>query len=258
MQNHKCKLLALALLLSLGKAQAFSTVLTEGHTDVGVGYGSGALGMEVHYEETDTEYEPDDVLLYAGSNVRMSMPSDPDYGFIGAALGTDIWVLPEVQQPDALFLGFGAEEIDPNDPTILAYSSSDSRVTSGPVKWIQISLLAVNGPGKFSVFDSGIFGGPRNWMATSDGIGSQDLFLIPVGSHGHVNWAFTEKGIYDVELQASLLFDSNNNGMVDQNDSRIYSSATTYHFGVETVPEPASFLALLGLSTLAVRRRRNL
>ncbi|MCL4789304.1 MAG: choice-of-anchor M domain-containing protein [Verrucomicrobia bacterium] len=230
--------LGLAALLTTGLASQAQTTLYDGHTDVGIDYDEtlNAWNLHVHYEVTDTEYSPpSDALLFVKNTSLSLVPVGAQWSFLGAA-GSDVWILPKVQDPNLLFLGFGAEEIA--DGTFVGNQFT-------------MSLKGVTGPGQFSVYDVDSFGDPVLWMNSGDGISGADSRVIPSGAHSHVNWAFSAPGDYTV------LFEATGNSVLNGLTS---SGDVAYNFRVEAVPEPGT-LALAGVGALTLflvrRKQRN-
>lgn len=159
--------------------------LDQGHTDVGVAYEDGAFDLHVHDGVNDVEYEPSQVRLVAKSGARTTVPDDPAYSFLGAP-GDAVWVLPEVEDPELLWLGLGAEEIAPG-------------VFAGDT--VQLEIVRVYGPADLSVFTTDPAGAPTVLADSGDGL--PDRLALTAGSHAHVNWAFEAAGTYAVVVQAS-------------------------------------------------------
>lgn len=229
--------LGLAALLTTGLAAQAQTPLYDGHTDVGVDYDEtlNAWNLHVHYEVTDTEYSPpSDALLVVKSGALTTVPVGTQWSFLGSA-GASTWILPKAQNPDLLFLGFGAEEIA--DGTFV-----NDQFT--------MALKGVSGPGTFAVFDNDTFGDPLLLMNSGDGISLADAVVFPSGTHSHVNWAFSAPGDYVVTFEASA--NSVLNGATSSGD-------VNYLFHVEAVPEPApGVLAGVGALALWFMRRNKL
>ncbi len=119
-----------------------------------------------------------------------------------------MFVLPEVENTNLLFLGIGGEEL---------------RVVS----WLEMSQRCVGvcvRAGHFSIWQAGLTATtPQLIMATSDGIDAADAFEVEAGSHAHANFAFTMLGFYEVTFIASG---------VDANGNATDSGFVTYYFQV--------------------------
>ena len=227
--------LGLAVALAASFNAAAQPVLTEGHTDVGIVYELGAWNLHIgrHDDLPPMEYAPDEAILQVGPASQTTVPANPLYGFLGPA-GSQVYILPQVQNPSLQFLGLGTEE--QADGVFVG-----DRLT--------LSLTGVTGPGNFSMYDVGTFGTPSVLMNSGDGITAGDKVDLFAGGHRHVNWAFTAPGDYQVTFRASGILD-------DGLGTYTQSDPATYTFSV--VPEPGSF-ALFGLGALvlvAARSRR--
>jgi surface-anchored protein len=221
------------LLTAVGVAVAQAqTVIHSGHVDLGIAYELGSWDLHVHQEQpTELEYEPGEAILQVGAAAQTTIPADPSFSFLGNE-GDPIWILPKSGNPELLFLGIGAEELDPADWT--------GNVT--------LSLEAVAGPGRFTIWDTDLFGNPLLRMNSGDGIDASDSLEVIPGSHAHYFYGFSAPGDYNVTFEASGIFEGLNTA----------SGPVTYQFAV--VPEPGTgALLLLGLGGLAVTglRRRG-
>ncbi|MFN0069161.1 MAG: choice-of-anchor M domain-containing protein [Limisphaerales bacterium] len=227
------KLLTVSLLAALGAAPAprATTILTEGHADIGIAYENGAWDLHVHDEENDIEYAPDEALFCVPSAAASTVPADPAFSFLGAA-GDTVYILPQTEVPGLLFLGLGSEEIASGD-------------FQGDV--LNLTLAALAGPGAFSLFTVDGLGVPTVYWNSADGLG--DTFAFPTGGHAHFNYGFTAPGDYSVGLQvAGVLADG----------TTTVSDIATYQFKV--VPEASTVAAgaMLAVGALGfiLRRRR--
>src|SRR5262249_49695804 len=102
------------------------TVLVTEHVDIDIGYKGGKFDLGVHDETNDVHYAPDEALLFAGANTRMTQPAGQVWEFLGAGAGNPIWVLPQNQLPDRLLLGVGTEDI--KQGALWSYFETDPRV----------------------------------------------------------------------------------------------------------------------------------
>lgn len=205
----------------------FEVVLQTGHADIGLAYEDGAWDLHVHDETNDTEYEPGGALLFVGPDAKTVQPAGSQWEFLGAGAGNDLWVLPQNQNPNLLFLGVGTEEVEPG--AFASYLETDPRVNA-TAAWVRLTLRDVRGPGEFSVFQTDAFGNPIVWMSTADnGITDDDSLFISVGSHAHYNWTFTGVGLYEIDVEASAFLDDGLGGLTPTS-----SGVVTYYFGVET------------------------
>jgi surface-anchored protein len=237
----------LVVLPSVRAEAAYDAVLTTEHVDIGLAYEDDAWDLHVHDETNDAEYEPDAALLYAGSDARTNRAASSSFDFIGVGAGEQYWRLPQSQNPLLLYLGVGAEEIE--EGTFASWNVTDPRVNeTGP--YVILSLIDVRGPGDFSIWTS-TDDGPLVWMSTAEGgVTADDRLYQLVGGHSHFNFGFTEAGLYEVDLQATAYLGPGATNPVT-------SEVATYHFGIEAVPEPASWLLLAcgGLAVGCVARR---
>jgi surface-anchored protein len=190
----------------------FVSVQKTGHADIGVNFEDGDWDLHIHDHEPDTEYEPDEAMIYVGRDAMQTRSGDSanaTYDFLGAPVGSTLFVLPEVENTNLLFLGIGGEE--------LADGLLDGDIAT-------LRLASVSGPGQFSMWQAGLTATtPKLLMATSDGIDASDAFDVGAGSHAHANFAFTKQGLYEVTFVASG---------VDADGNATDSGQVTYYFYV--------------------------
>jgi surface-anchored protein len=190
----------------------FVSVQRTGHADIGVNFEDGDWDLHIHDHEPDTEYEPDEAMFYVGRDAMLTRTgdaADPAYDFLGAPVGSTLFVLPEVENSNLLFLGIGGEEL-------AAGQLYDDFAT--------LQLISVSGPGDFSIWQSGLTPStPNLFMATADGIDNTDVFDVAAGSHAHVNFGFSKQGVYEVTFVASG---------IDADGNATDSGPVTYYFYV--------------------------
>jgi surface-anchored protein len=225
----------LTVLLATGLNLAAQPVLMTGHTDVGIAYLDGAWDLHIGQHEADppAEYAPDEAILGVGPAAQTTVPSNPAFGFLGSP-GSMVYILPQAENPSLLFLGFGAEELDPG-------LFVNNQVT--------LSLTSAHGPGQFSVYDVDAFGTPNVLMNSGNGITPGDSVVLAAGGHRHVNWGFTEPGTYEVNFEAT--------GLLVAGNQFASSGPVTYTFAVVPEPGAVSLLAVGGVGWLAVTLRRK-
>jgi surface-anchored protein len=230
--------LGLAALLTTGLASQAQTYLWEGHTDVGIVYELGAWNLHIGQHEAipPMEYAPNEAVLGVDLlAAHTTVPANPQFSFLGTA-GSSVWLLPQVQDPALLFLGFGTEEL----PSGLFVNDQ-----------VTLNLLDVRAPGQFSVFETDMFGNPNVIMNSGDGITGADSIVLQAPGHLHVNWAFSAPGTYEVDFNAA--------GTLADGNVFTSSGPITYTFEVAAVPEPSALALLLlgGIGLAGFARRRN-
>jgi surface-anchored protein len=248
---------ALFLAAAPGLARA-TPVYASGHCDLCSDYDSAAGALELHYhfhaigpgydEDGNTlvgEIEPSSLYTRVSDVTKTTAPGGSTYSFLGASAGSDVWILPQNPVTTLPYLGFGTEELEPED-----WSTG-----------ITYTLLGVSGPGEFSMWMSGTFGNPIVYWATSNGIvdgdgNYTDVYTQAALGHSHANWGFTAEGVYEVQMQIS--------GTLADGTTKVSSDVETFTFlvGSDTVvPEPGT-IAMLSSGAVGVllslwQRRRN-
>jgi surface-anchored protein len=168
-------------------------VLEAGHIDLGPKYDDGAWRFLIHddvakadADATSVWRHPDETVFHVLDAARLTVPDDPAYEFIGAEPGSDVWVVPQTQNPEVVWLGWNTQ-----DPEVM--ETIDRGVT--------LSLGGVQGPGVMTTYlQSGSFGEPQLlWDSRAEA--GQPIW-VDVNTHTHANWVFTEPGVYLVELTA--------------------------------------------------------
>ena len=224
----------LAAALAVASSLKAQTILDTGDTDIGIGYDTD-WDLHVHKEAPPNagEYEPADAILRVNGQAQTTVPAGAAWGFLGSA-GSPVWILPQSQDPNLLFLGIGTEEI-------AGGIFENDEVT--------ISLSSVTGPGSFSIFAESL-GVPTVLMDSGDGISGADSLVLSTGTHQHFSFGFTAPGDYTVAFLGS--------GTLVAGSQFTQSAPVDYFFTV--VPEPSSAaLAGVGIASLlvAVRRRKH-
>ena len=193
------------------------SLLSNGEVDLGVAYEEGSWDLHLHDEGNDIEYGPSEAVIdvNALSSVTRTGPfANGAFDFLGVANGSTFYVLPQTENTDLVYLGFGAEEL------------AESLFIGDEVR---LRLASVSGPGHFSIWlDGATSTTPSLVMASSDGIGDTDEYVVGAGSHAHVNFAFTQPGTYKIAFVAT--------GVLASDGSSTMSELVTYSFRVESTP----------------------
>ncbi len=180
----------------------------QGEVDLGVAFEDGAFDLHLHDHAADVEYEADEARVFASAVARSAVPDDAAFSFLGAA-GQTVWILPQRENPTLPYLGVAGEEIEEG-------VFQDDK--------LDLTFVGLTGPGDMSMYVVDGFGAPNVYFNSGDGLTESDRYEIGVGSHAHVNWAFTAPGVYEVTLQAiGTLVDG----------SAVQSEPTTFVFEVE-------------------------
>ena len=170
-----------------------AAVLDAGHVDMGPKFDDGRWTLLIHDDAAKASAEatsvwryPEQTVLHVLDQSRLVIPDDPAYEFLGAAPGSEVWVVPQTQNPEVVWLGWNTQ-----DPEVMA--AIDRGVT--------LSLSGVQGPGEVTVYlQSGSFGEPQ-LLWDSRVPGSQPIW-VDVNTHTHANWVFTAPGVYLMRLTA--------------------------------------------------------
>lgn len=166
-----------------GAGKATTTTIESGHVDYAAKLIGPSLASQIKDGSSGATVwrEPESVVLKLGDPAKVSVPASAP-GFLGTP-GTSIWLIPQVQKKDVVWLGWNTEEVAP----------ASGR---GPLEW---SLTSVEGPGPVTVFNTEAFGTYDVIFNSADGL--PDSRMIPLGVHAHGNWAFREPGTYRLGLR---------------------------------------------------------
>jgi surface-anchored protein len=160
--------------------------LTNEHVDLAVIHDpavADSMRLVVVDEDHGIQYSAQECFLVANESSRRILPAGTPFGNEGDV----IYVLPQSQSPDLLYLGISAEDIP-------------SGIFAGSLR---LRLRSVIGPGNFHLWQADQFGGFNVRMNSADGITDQDETLPLVGGHEHYNWGFSTTGVYRITFRAS-------------------------------------------------------
>jgi surface-anchored protein len=145
---------------------------------------SNRLGLVVHDADSASNLASTNAVLDVPTAARIDLPD----GFeVFGPVGSPLWILPQSQDPQLMYLGFSAEGV----PTAV-YEPQ-----------FTVNLVRVDGPGDFFVWQFDTFSNLVMAMNSRDGISDVDRFQQLVGGHQHFNWGFNAPGIHDVVLKVS-------------------------------------------------------
>ncbi|MCD0447252.1 TIGR03773 family transporter-associated surface protein [Glycomyces sp. A-F 0318] len=164
-----------------GNAQAAASceVVADGHVDIGPRFVDGEWTVQLR-DDRDAESvwrDLEDVVLQVPDTALFTVP-EGDYGFLGAA-GDEVYMLPQAQASGIVWPGWNTQ-----DPSVV-----DG--VPGSVEW---NLEAVDGPGAFTLFLTGAFGGAEVLFDSAEAL--PQTVSVPRNTHAHGNFAFTEAGVY--------------------------------------------------------------
>jgi surface-anchored protein len=210
----------------------FTTVLDTQHVDLNTNYVDGAWKLEANNIDAGTRTPMDDTLLYFPALTQGTQPTGSEWEFLGAGAGNPVWSIPQVRQPGRLALGFRSQETPTG--TFASYFESDPRVSSTG-RWETVTLKSVSGPGTFSLYQVNSLGAPQAvWMSASQGNAHDtDKIFVPEGGHFDYNWAFSQKGIYQVVVTVSGYLDNH-----DGTSTLSTSDDVTFNFAIVTPDIP--------------------
>lgn len=178
-----------SLSLTTAFAQDAAPVVDQGHVDLLAPVVTEGV-LDVRYKDGNTTpptwHDPEQVVTHVKPESRIQVPDLPEYAFLGPA-GSDLWLIPEVQDPNVVWAGWNTESL------------TAAQVAPDSVRW---TLDSVSGdqrgapaPGKLTVFQSGPFGEPLPRVFDT----AQPLpqhHPLPLGTHAHANWTFSAQGVY--------------------------------------------------------------
>lgn len=173
-----------------------SIVLQMGHIDL-VALAASCEGQYLSASTKDGTEDPtayretDYVLIHGDENAAFTVPEglQERFEFIGQP-GDVVYLLPE-GQPEAYdkripWVGFDAAAVSPG-----VYKDND----------LTLELVSVDGPGRFVAF-----GSPQDGYSPPTIIFDPDNDIrsmkVAPGLHSHLNWFFSEPGLYTMQFQA--------------------------------------------------------
>ncbi|GAA2141658.1 anchored repeat ABC transporter, substrate-binding protein [Streptomyces synnematoformans] len=69
---------------------------------------------------------------------------------------------------------------------------------------VLLTATGMTGPGELAAYLTESLGKPKKYFDSADGFSAADTTSLPPAAHTHLNWAFTEPGVYELTLEARL------------------------------------------------------
>lgn len=193
-----------------------NAVVDAGHVDLGPRLIDGEWRMQARDDRTVPPVWRflDTTVVHVMDAGIIPAPESPDYSFLGTEAGAPVYVIPQTQNQEVVWLGWNTQ-----DPEIT------QRIDRGAT----LTLDGVTGPGNLFLFLQEGVTGPPNLLWDSTAAGPQDLWM-EVNTHTHANWVFTEPGVYLVEVTMRATF----------TDGAEVSDSGTLRFAVGSQTDPQS------------------
>lgn len=198
-----------------------------GHVDMGPKFADGQWRLMIHDDLARLQQGaasmwryPENTVLRVADASKLPVPEDPAYAFVGAPAGSDVWVIPQTQNPQVVWLGWNTQ-----DPQVM------ERIDRG----VTMSLQRVQGPGVMTMYlQSGSFGEPQ--LLWDSRVTEPQSIWVDVNTHTHSNWVFTAPGVYLAEVKVSA----------DLIDGSTVEDVQVLRFAVgDTVPDADALAAQL-------------
>lgn len=93
---------------------------------------------------------------------------------------------------------------------------------------VRLAVTDVRGPGEFALYLTDALGRPDVYADSGDGLGPDDVAVLPPNAHTHLNWAFDTPGTYTVTFSAALDADADGTA-----DSDLGEGTVTFAVGVD-------------------------
>lgn len=190
-----------------------------GHVDLGPRLidGQWRAGLRHDAESGAVWRDPNQTVLLVNDAAIMTAPDSADYPFLADVAGKPVYVVPQTQNPNVVWLGWNTQ-----DPAVTATIDRGLTMRVGPV----------SGPGRAWLFlQSGTFGKPL--LLADSGAAPGDVW-IDSGTHVHANWAFSAPGTYT----ATVTF------LGTTTTGEAVSASTTLRFAVGDAASASEALAM--------------
>ena len=167
--------------LTVSVGEGASGNATEGHFDLGPAIENGTLVARVKDDRSQPAQwvDPSSLTFALGDAARITAPAD--LGFV-ATPGSSVWLIPSTQIAGVPWLGLNSQR---------------EEIVTGTTGGVQVTLDAVEGPGRVAVFNAGSLGSGVG-EHVFDGPGSS--YTLGANTHAHQNWVFTAPGTYTLTI----------------------------------------------------------
>lgn len=154
---------------------------SEGHFDFGALLRGNQMKASVKDDRKSPAQwvSPESIEFVLGNSAKTKLPAGMDA--IGKA-GSEVYLIGATQQDGVPWLG---------------WNTQDPELVKNVKGLVTMKLNSVDGPGKMSVFLSGNFGSAGQKVFDSE---SKGAFKVPLNTHQHGNWVFTQAGNYRVSV----------------------------------------------------------
>jgi hypothetical protein len=144
---------------------------------------------------------------------RYVQPYANSFDFTGIPDGEPLWIFSAADNGHS-WPGF---RNDQTTGTFRSYVPNDSRVISVAQPWMTLELINMTYAGssnnpQFSLWQ--YQGGVIQWMATSDGIDSDDIYYMKENAHSHANIGFSSLGLYRISYKPSAILEATGESIV--------------------------------------------
>ena len=201
-----------------------ATEISVGHVDLGPRLidGQWRAGLRHDADGGAVWRDPNQTVLRVSDAAVMTAPDSADYPFLADVAGKPVYVVPQTQNPNVVWLGWNTQ-----DPAVTATIDRGLTMRVGPV----------SGPGRAWLFlQSGTFGKP---LLLADSAAAPGDVWIDSGTHVHANWAFSAPGTYT----ATVTF------LGTTTAGEAVSASTTLRFAVGDAASASEALAMAAPTT---------
>ena len=201
-----------------------ATEISVGHVDLGPRLidGQWRAGLRHDADGGAVWRDPNQTVLRVSDAAVMTAPDSADYPFLADVAGKPMYVVPQTQNPNVVWLGWNTQ-----DPAVTATIDRGLTMRVGPV----------SGPGRAWLFlQSGTFGKP---LLLADSAAAPGDVWIDSGTHVHANWAFSAPGTYT----ATVTF------LGTTTAGEAVSASTTLRFAVGDAASASEALAMAAPAT---------